>query len=149
MNAVNLLMMAFVLQLIFNIACAYVMIRDLKRYHTKVDSTVQQAITDVASQISENFQAVFETPSVSRAMSVLGKKSGQVRAEQAVLNKFSENLPEIMPSMGFLADKLDMEPLEMVQLMNDPIVGPTIQKFLGKFVPPQQGEQKTSTGAIT
>lgn len=149
MNLTNLLMTAFLVQLCINVATAYVMVRDLKRYDKKVDETIQQAINDVSSQISENFQAVFETPSVQRAMSVLGKKSGQVRAEKAVLNKFSDNLPEIMPSLGILAEKLDMEPLEMMQLVNDPLVGPTIQKFLGKFISPQQGEPTTSTGAIT
>ena len=149
MNMTNLFITAFIAQLIFNVATAYVMWRDLKRYSTSVDENVQQAITDVAGQISESFQEVFETPSVSRAMSVLGKKSGQVRADKAVLNKFSDNLPEIMPSLGILAEKLDMEPLEMVQLTNDPLVGPIIQRFIGSFKQPQQGEQKTSMGAMT
>lgn len=148
MNVVNLLMTAFIVQLIFNVAIGYVMWRDLKQYSTNVEKNLQEAIVDVSGQISERFQEVFETPSVSRAMSVLGQKSGQVRAEKAVLNKFSDNLPEIMPSLGILADKLDMEPLEMVQLTNDPLVGPIIQRFLGSFGKPQ-GEQKTSMGSIS
>jgi len=100
-------------------------------YDKRADARTQQAINDVATDIGENIKATFADPNVKRAFSILGQHSGVSRAEEAVMNKFNNNLPELIPSLGIIGEKLGMEPVEMLQLINDPFAGPIIQRFLG------------------
>jgi len=116
---------------------------NLMRYRDAVTSNVQEAINDVATQIADKFTDTMRDPNVKRAMSIIGKESGVVRAEKATLNKFNENLPNVIPSLGLIGEKLGMEPLELMQLWGDPIVGPIIQGVVGSFV----GEKGLNRGS--
>lgn len=93
---------------------------------------IQQVLDDVGASISEQLGDIFAKPAVSKAMSVLGQKSGEVRANKALRNKAAEGLLARFPSAKFILDQLDITPIEGLQLMNDPIVGPMIQGALQK-----------------
>lgn len=94
---------------------------------------IQQVLDDVGASISEQMAQIFEKPSVSRAMSVLGKESGSKRASAALKNKVAEKAL----GSNILAKKaleyLDITPLEGFELMNDPTFGPVIRNMIGGF----------------
>lgn len=92
---------------------------------------VQQILDDVGESIGEQLTGVFEKPQVSRAMSVLGKKSGEVRADNALRNKAAGVVMEQMPGLGMVLQQFGLTPLEGVKLLNDPIFGPLIRQGLG------------------
>lgn len=98
--------------------------------------TLPTVISDVglsvAEQINEKLKETFESPNVQRAMSILGKKSGEVRADNALRNKAADKLLEGYPSIGFVLDQLDLTPVEGLQLLKDPLIGPFIQGIIQK-----------------
>ena len=96
--------------------------------------TIPVILEDVGQDIGEQFGAIFEKPTVKQAMSVMGKKSGEVRASAALRNKAAEKIIEGYPSIGFLLEQMDMTPVEGLQLWNDPLIGPMIRGALSKGV---------------
>lgn len=105
---------------------------------------IQQILDDVGHSISEQMTQIFEKPQVSRAMSVLGKQSGEVRATKALRNKAADGLLAQYPSIKMVLDQLDISPIEGLQLMNDPIVGPMIKGALAKGIKGLTQGQKSS-----
>lgn len=93
-----------------------------------------QILFDVGESIGEHFSEIFEKPTVKQAMSVMGKKSGEVRADAALRNKAADKLLEGYPSIGFILDQLDLTPVEGLQLLRDPLIGPTIQGMIQKGI---------------
>lgn len=105
---------------------------------------IQQVLDDVGASISSQLSEIFSKPAVSKAMSVLGKKSGEVRANKALRNKAANALLGQYPSVGLILDQLDMTPVEGLQLMKDPLIGPIIQGALsGGLKGFSQGQKKT------
>lgn len=90
----------------------------------------QQIFDDLGGSIGEQFQILFEKPSVSKAMSVLGKASGDKRADAALRKKAAESVIGQYPAAGFVLKQMGMTPLEGIKLINDPMIGPMIQKFM-------------------
>lgn len=131
MNVIQLQVATIVLVLFLQIVTSFFFIRRVDQYKSEVEACTQQAIVDVAEQISGTLVASLNDPMTKRAMSILGKQSGVVRAEKATLDKFNEALPNMIPSLGIIGEQLGMEPLEMLQLLNDPLVGSILQGFLG------------------
>lgn len=101
-----------------------------------VRRTLPIILTDVglsvSEQIGDNIKQTFADPNVSKAFSILGKKSGESRANNALREKAAEKILEGIPSIGFILDQMDLTPIEGLQLLNDPLIGPTIQGFLQK-----------------
>lgn len=93
---------------------------------------IQQVLDDVGASIGEQFAGIFEKPAVTKAMSVLGKKSGEVRADKALRSKAANAILDQFPSARFILEQLDMTPEEGLQLLRDPMVGPYIQNMLSK-----------------
>jgi len=96
------------------------------RLKRSIPDLLQGALNDVGAQFAE----IFEKPMVKRSMSVLGKQSGDVRADKALRNKAAEGLLAKVPSAQFILDQLDMTPIEGLQLLNDPLIGPIIKNAL-------------------
>ena len=92
-----------------------------------MDRALPDILIDVGESIGEQFGEIFEKPTVKQAMSLMGKKSGQVRADTALRNKAADKLLEGVPSVGFILDQLDLTPVEGLQLLNDPLIGPFIK----------------------
>ena len=101
----------------------------LKIYFSR---TIPEILNDVGASIGEQFGEIFEKPTVKQAMSLMGKKSGEVRASNALRNKAADKLLEGVPSINFILDQLDLTPVEGLQLMNDPLIGPIIKGALQK-----------------
>lgn len=93
---------------------------------------IQQVLNDVGSSVSEQFVNIFEKPAVNRAMSVLGKKSGEVRTDKALVSKAANAIIEQLPAAGFVLDQLGMTPEEGIRLLRDPMIGPFIQNMLAQ-----------------
>jgi hypothetical protein len=91
---------------------------------------IQQVLDDVGASISEQLTQIFEKPSVSRAMSVLGSKSGDARASKALKAKVAEKALGSNVLVKKALEYLDITPVEGLELMNDPTIGPIIQNAL-------------------
>jgi len=114
-------------------------------FYKYLPNLIQQVINDTTEQIQE----LFINPKVSKAFGILGKRSGEVRAKEATVNKFNDNVGKLSPVVGMLARQLDMEPTELLSLWTDPTIGPMIQGFAGpmvnKFLNPQAKNQPQNT----
>ena len=99
-----------------------------------VKRTLPGILEDVAvgagESITESLKATFETPNVKKAMSILGKQSGDVRADKALRNKAADAVMDMQPVIKMVLDKIGLSPLEGLQLLNDPTFGPMIQGFI-------------------
>lgn len=120
----------------------------LKLYFNR---TIPEILNDVGASIGEQFGElfgeIFEKPTVKQAMSLMGKKSGEVRANAALRNKAADKLLEGYPSIGFVLDQLDLTPVEGLQLLKDPLIGPFIQGALQKGLKGLQNpSQRTEYG---
>ena len=96
--------------------------------------------TEFANKIGETIKGALETPAVSKAMGILGKHSGEARADAALQKKVASKLLDQMPAIGMILEQFDLTPVEGLKLMNDPLIGPLIQRglaaasgALGKF----------------
>lgn len=103
-----------------------------------IKRTLPNILEDVAisagESITGHLKETFESPNLKRAMSILGKKSGEVRASDALRTKAAEGILESYPSIGFILDQLNLTPIEGLQLMNDPLIGPMIKGALEKGI---------------
>ena len=89
---------------------------------------LQGALNDVGSQLSN----IFEKPQVQRAMSVLGKKSGDARASTALKNKVADKALGQSVIVKKALDYFGLSALEGLELMQDPTFGPIIKGFITK-----------------
>ena len=96
---------------------------------------LQGALNDVAEQFNE----IFKNPAVSRAMSVLGSKSGEVRADKALKNKVAEKALGQNVLLKKALEYLDITPMEGIELMGDPTIGPVIKNLMAGFSKGGQG----------
>lgn len=103
-----------------------------------IPQLVQNVLNDVGAQISETFS----TPAVKHAMSIMGKQSGEVRADAALRNRVAEKAVEGSPLLGKALEYFDLSPIEGLQLLNDPLLQPIIQGFLKK------GGQSGGSGSL-
>lgn len=117
-------------------------IRNYKRYFEEeyVPNLMQNVLNDVGNQFTE----IFEKPAVKHAMSVMGKASGVSRASDAALNKFNQNIGNLIPSVQMISERMDMSPIELMSLWNDPLVGPMIKNFVGQFMQQRKGKSLNS-----
>lgn len=78
----------------------------------------------------------FGDGTLSRAMSIMGIKSGEARQEISSRNKFEHLIEEGVPIVKYakqLGEKfgIDIEASDLLNWLNDPKVGPMIGQFLG------------------
>lgn len=93
----------------------------------------QQIFDDFGGSIGETFEGLVKDPMVSRSMSVLGSKSGDARASKALKNKVAEKALGQNVLLKKALDYLDITPIEGLELLNDPTIGPTIQGLMANF----------------
>lgn len=117
---------------VFNAIALLALIMILLKFKRSIPDILQDAF----NQIGEQLTKIFKDPMVSRSMSVLGKKSGDVRASKALRNRVAEKAIGQSPLIARALDYFDLSPIEGLQLMNDPVVGPIIQRTIGSL---QQG----------
>ena len=98
-----------------------------------IPKLMQNVLDDVGAQLSE----IFANPTIKKAYSIMGKQSGEVRADDALRDKVADKIIEASPVVGKICEWLDIEPLEGLKLINDPLLAPMIQRFIqgGGFVP--------------
>lgn len=89
---------------------------------------LQGALNDVGEQLS----GIFKEPQVKRAMSVLGKQSGEVRADKALKNRVADKALGQSVIVKKALDYFGLSALEGLELMQDPTFGPIIQGFIAK-----------------
>lgn len=94
-----------------------------------IPNLMQNVLNDVGSQITD----IIAEPNVKRAMSILGSKSGEVRADNALRTKAADAIVGQSPVIERILSEIDITPLEGLKLMNDPIFGPYIQTAIQKF----------------
>lgn len=106
--------------------------------------TLPNILEDVAvgagESISESLNETLANPNVKRAMSILGKNSGDARADTALRNKAATAIVGQSPVVSMALEKIGISPLEGVKLLNDPLFGPWIKQIIGSFV--QGSEEK-------
>lgn len=111
-----------------------------------IKRTLPNILEDVAvgagESITENLKETFENPNVKRAMTILGKQSGDARADTALRNKAANAVVGQSPVISMALEKIGITPLEGLKLMNDPIFGPTIKGLISSFT---QGVQNPQT----
>jgi len=97
-------------------------------------------LTDVGmgltEQIGEALGQMIEKPMVKRAMSALGTKSGEVRADKALVDRVADSVLDSSPLVKMAIEKLGISPVEALSLYNDPTVGPIIQGILSSGLDP-------------
>lgn len=100
----------------------------LATFKRGLPNLLQGALNDVGKQLS----GIFKEPQVKRAMSVLGKQSGEVRADKALKNKVAEKALGQSVIVKKALDYFGLSALEGIELMQDPTFGPIIQGFISK-----------------
>lgn len=100
---------------------------------------IQEVLLDVGESIGEQLKGVFEKPIVKGAMSQLGKKSGEVRADAALRNRVAEKAIGSNVLLKKALEYFDVTPIEGLQLINDPMIGPFIQRFIANLAQGGQG----------
>lgn len=100
---------------------------------------IQQVLDDVGSSIGEQLTSIFEKPVVKASMTNLSKKSGEVRADKALRNRVAEKAIGSNVLLKKALDYFDVTPIEGLQLMNDPMIGPFIQRFIANLAQGGQG----------
>jgi len=102
-----------------------------------VKRTLPGILEDVAlgagESITESLKTTFETPNVKKAMSILGKQSGDARADKALQKKAADAFMDQSPVLKKILNELGFSSLEAVQLFNDPTFGPMIKGFIGNI----------------
>ena len=97
---------------------------------------IQTILDDVGASIGEQMSGIFkdgvQNPVVSKAMGILGKASGEVRADKATKKKVIDAVMEQQPGLSMILDKIGISPEEGFSLLRDPTFGPIIQGFLAK-----------------
>lgn len=115
-----------------------------------IKRTLPGILLDVAKgageSITERLQETFESPNMQRAMSILGQKSGDVRATKALRNKAANAIMDQMPGINMIMSKIGISPLEGVQLMNDPLFGPMIKGMIDSFMQGEKGGGQFNRG---
>lgn len=99
----------------------------------------QQVFDDFSEGLGNVFTEGLQNPTVKRAMGVLGKKSGEVRADAALRNRVAEKAVGSNVLLKKALEYFDVTPVEGLQLMNDPLVGPFIQRFMANLAQGGQG----------
>lgn len=94
---------------------------------------VEQILVDVGESIGEQISGVIEKPVVKASMSHLGKMSGEVRASAALKNKVAEKALGQNVLLKKALEYLDITPIEGLELLNDPTIGPTIRGLMANF----------------
>jgi len=100
----------------------------LYKFKASIPDLLQGALNDVGEQLS----GIFKEPQVKRAMSVLGKESGKVRASDALKNKVAEKAIGSSVLLKKGCEYFGITPVEAIELMQDPTFGPIIQGFVVK-----------------
>ena len=95
---------------------------------------LEEVAIGAGESISEQLNETLSSPNMKRAMSILGQKSGESRASDALRNKAANAIVEQSPVVKFALDKIGISPLEGLQLMNDPLIGQSIQGLIGSFL---------------
>jgi len=97
---------------------------------------IQQVLNDVGGSITEQLANIFkegvQSPVVSKAMGILGKASGEVRADKATKKKVIDAVMEQQPGLSVILERIGISPEEGFSLLRDPTFGPIIQGFLAK-----------------
>lgn len=116
---------------VFNACALLVMFIVLLKFKHDLPD-IEQVLVDVGQSISEELPkaigSVLGEPQVKRAMSVLGKESGEVRADKALVKRVASQAMDQVPGIGLILKQFDLTPVEGLKLMNDPLIGPLIQR---------------------
>lgn len=94
---------------------------------------IEQVLVDVGGGITEDLKGIFEKPMVKRAMSTLGKQGGEARASNALKNKVAEKALGQNILLKKALEYLDITPMEGIELMGDPQIGPVIRNLMAGF----------------
>lgn len=104
---------------------------------------IQEVLDDVGASIGEQLSSVLEKPMVKRSMSVLGKESGKVRANDALKNRVADKIMSQRPFIKRVMEEFEISPIEGLQLLNDPDIGPFLQRGISVFTKNLGGPQKS------
>ncbi len=128
-------MLEVILSLVSIVLLSFLIFSIAKLKHSIPD--IQEVLEDVGVSIAEQLNTVFEKPTVKRVMGVLGKeggeKSGDVRASTALKNRVAEKALGQNVLLKKALEYLDITPIEGLELLNDPTIGPTIRGLMANF----------------
>ena len=127
---------------VLNACLIGVLIIFLYKFKANVPVLLQECLNDVGDQFSE----MWEKPQVKRAMSVLGSKSGEVRASAALKNRVAEKALGQNIILKKALDYFEITPLEGLQLINDPTIGPVIRSLMSGLAKGGLGKGFNSPG---
>lgn len=124
----------------------------LVSYQRSLPDLIQNVLNDVGEQIT----GMLKDPTVSRAMGIIGKRSGEVRADKASIEKVANKVFEASPLLEKALEYFDLTPIEGLRMLNDPLVGPLIQGVIqgglnpsGLLSIPQGHKQHNTEGVMT
>ena len=107
---------------------------------------IQEILDDVGASISESMTGMsktvtesFKNPAVKNFMSQMGSKSGEARASKALKNRVAEKALGQNILLKKALEYLDITPMEGIELMGDPTVGPVIRNLMAGFSKGGQG----------
>lgn len=106
-----------------------------------IPKLIQNVLDDVGGQIT----ATLKDPQVKHAMSIMGKKSGEVRADSALRERVADSVISQSPVIERVLEELDITPIEGLKLMNDPLFAPIINQVMGKL---KSGQGEGSGGGL-
>ncbi|GAI23449.1 unnamed protein product, partial [marine sediment metagenome] len=88
-----------------------------------------QVFDNLGGDISATFSEILAKPVVKASMSNLGSKSGEARASKALKNKVAEKALGQNVLLKKALEYLDITPIEGLELMGDPTMGPMISNL--------------------
>ena len=104
----------------------------LLKFKANIPDLLHDTVQEGLDTIGTTFSEVFEKPQVKRAMTVLGKQSGEVRASDALKERIAEKAIGNSILIKKACEYFDITPVEGLELMQDPTFGPLIQGFIQK-----------------
>ncbi|MBA7530986.1 hypothetical protein ES705_23197 [subsurface metagenome] len=93
----------------------------------------QQIFDDFGGSIGETFEGLVKDPMVSRSMSVLANKGGDVRAARALKKRVADTIVSKNVLLKKGLEYLDISSEEGLELMADQTLGPVIRNVMGSL----------------
>lgn len=92
-------------------------------------------------QLGGDINNIFAQPAVKKAMGIIGKRSGEVRHDEALREKVANRLVGQSPAIQYVLDFLGIDAIDGLKLLNDPLIAPLIAPYLEKGLSGLKGEE--------
>ena len=115
----------------------------MDRKERKYIQTFRQLKTEFMDPVADSLAAItklFESGMMGRAMSILGKQSGNARADKALVKQFNTAIKGKSPVVNAFSQFIGMEPTDLMRIAGDPALEPYVGPLLTNLLSGQLGQ---------